>query len=68
MSTKEELHQLVDRLNDSTAEEALDYLTWLASDEDSVSDADLSRVLAGEEQLARGDWVSLTDLRREIEQ
>jgi hypothetical protein len=37
MTVKEELHELVEVLDDSHAREALDYLRWLAAAEDAVA-------------------------------
>ena len=66
MTTKEELHSLVDRLADEDATEALDYLRWLQSPGDTLSEEELTQVRNGEEELACGEYVTLADLTRSL--
>lgn len=66
MTVKEELHALVDHLGDEDAAEALDYVRWLRSPADALSDVELTRVREGEAEIARGDYVTLADLRRSL--
>jgi hypothetical protein len=66
MSVNEQLVQLVDELSPEEAEEVLDYVQWLLLDEDEISDEDMQRVLAGEEQIRRGEYVTLDELRRHL--
>jgi predicted transcriptional regulator len=63
MTVKEELHHLVDLLGEETAKEALDYLRWLAADSETLSEDELAAVSRGEQEIARGEYVTLTDLR-----
>jgi hypothetical protein len=65
MTVKEELHQLVDRLEDDDASDALDYLRSLAAGEETLSPDEWVAVQAGEAQLARGEYVTLDELRRQ---
>jgi hypothetical protein len=66
MSINEELHSLVDQLHGAEAEDALEYLRWLASEDDTLTDEELAEVKLGEEQIRRGEYVWLTDLRRSL--
>ncbi len=65
MTVKDELHQLVDRLEDDEAADALDYLRSLAAGEETLSPDEWAAVEAGEAQLARGEYVTLDELRRQ---
>jgi hypothetical protein len=64
MTVKEELHSLVDLLDEDDAEEALDYLRWLASDTETLSEEELAAVREGEAQAARGEYTTLAELHR----
>lgn len=67
VTVKDELHQLIDNLDEQTAEEALDYLRWLISDdEEELTDEEYARVLAGEAAIARGEYVTLDELKRSL--
>jgi hypothetical protein len=66
VTIKRQLHSLVDLLDDENADEALDYLQWLVSDAETVSGQDLERTRRGEEQIARGEYVTLQELRQEL--
>ena len=66
MTVKEQLHQLVDQLPDADAEEALDYLLWLLAEEDTLTDEELALVELGEAEIARGHYVRLEDLKRDL--
>ncbi|HZR97472.1 MAG TPA: hypothetical protein VFE37_02125 [Chloroflexota bacterium] len=68
MGVKEELHALVDTLDDEDAGEALDYLRWLASDSETLSEEDMEEVRRGEEEIARGEYLTLAELRRALEE
>lgn len=59
---KEELRQLVDRLTDDDAADALDYVRWLTSEAEALSPAELTAAQDGEEEIARGEYVTLEDL------
>ena len=62
MTIKEELHRLVDDLDEQCTQEALEYLRWLAE-----PDEELAHVLEGETQIERGKFVKLDDLKRQLE-
>lgn len=63
LTTKEDLHDLVDVLSEPNAEEALSYLRWLTSDRGTLFDEEFQAVRRGEAEIARGDYVTLADLR-----
>ena len=67
MTTKDELLHLVDELNEDAVGELLDYAHWLAADEDEpLTDEERARVEAGKAEIARGDYVTLEELRRKL--
>lgn len=66
MTTKESLHQLVDRLADEDAADALEYLRWLTSESETLPDEELAIVRTGEDEIARGEYVTLDDLARSL--
>ncbi|MGH2561026.1 MAG: hypothetical protein ACRDJH_18325 [Thermomicrobiales bacterium] len=63
---KTELHSLIELLDEVDAAEALDYLRWLASDEEELTPEELDLVREGEEAIARGEYITLTELRRSL--
>ena len=63
MTIKDEIHVLVELLPDAAADDALDYLRWLAAESDALTDEELSAVRHGDNEIARGETVSLADLR-----
>ncbi len=67
MTVKDDLHHLVDELDEGAADELLEYAQWLTADEDEPLTADeLARVREGEAAIAAGDYVTLEDLRHEL--
>jgi hypothetical protein len=66
MTTKDQIHVLVESLPDEAADDALDYLRWLAAESDTLTDDELSAVEQGEVEIARGETVSLSDLKRSL--
>ena len=68
MSAREELHLLIDHLPVDELEDMLDYAQWLASDHDTLSDEELEASHLGEEQIAQGKFVRLSDARRRLAQ
>jgi hypothetical protein len=67
MTVKDDLHHLVDQLDEPAADELLDYARWLAAEEDEpLTDEERARVEAGEAEIRRGDDVSLEDLKRRL--
>jgi hypothetical protein len=65
MTTKDDLHHLVDQLDEEDVGELLEYARWLVAEEDdALSEEELARVREGEAALAAGDYVTL-ELRRE---
>lgn len=64
MTTREDLHHLVDQLDEAAADELLEYACWLAAEEDEpLTKEELARVEAGEAEIRRGDYVTLEELR-----
>ena len=67
MSVKDELHSLVDQLDEDAADTLLEYVEWLAAEEDDpLSEEEIVRVREGEAAIAAGDYVMLEQLRRQI--
>jgi hypothetical protein len=66
MTAKEELHKLIDELDDIDAAEVLAQVRRLLSDGDTLSDEALEQVRQGEEAIARGEYVTLEELRRSV--
>ena len=67
MTTKDDLHHLVDELNEDAVGELLEYAQWLSADEDEpLSEKELARVREGEAAIAAGDYVTLEELRRKL--
>ncbi len=66
MTTKDEIHVLVESLPDAEAHDALDYLRWLASESDTLTDWELAAVQQGDEEIARGETISLADLKKSL--
>jgi hypothetical protein len=66
MTTKDQIHVLVESLPDEAADDALDYLRWLAAESDTLTDDELSAVQQDEGEIARGETVSLSDLKRSL--
>jgi hypothetical protein len=64
MSARAELHQLVEQLSDTDAEVALDYLHELLDDDEQLTDVELELAQQGEAEIARGDVITLAELRR----
>ena len=66
MTAKEELHKLVDGLDDIDAAEMLAQMRWLLSDGDALSDETLDEVRRGEDEIAGGGYVALSELKQPI--
>lgn len=66
MTIKEELHQLVDELDDLSAQDVLDYLRWLMQETETLSEKEFARVRAGEAEIERGEYTTLDELQRRI--
>lgn len=65
MTVKEALHHLVESMSDEKAEALLDYLNLLA-DPDELTEEERERVRRARAELARGDFVTLEELRQEL--
>jgi hypothetical protein len=66
MTTKEHVHELVDALSESAAEEVLDYLRWLTSPTDTLTDQELEAMQEGERQVESGDYTTLEELKAKL--
>ncbi len=67
VDVKEELHRLVDQLPAEEALEALDYLRWvLVDEEETLSEEEWVQVREAEEAMARGEYVTLKELKRSL--
>lgn len=67
MTIKEQLHELIEELDEASAQEALDYLRWIIEAEtETLADGELARVREGEAQIERGDYATLDDVRRQL--
>lgn len=66
MTVKDELHLMVDQLDETEAEEALAYLRWLASESDTLTEEELEQARQGQKQIARGEYVTLAEFRRSL--
>jgi hypothetical protein len=68
MTTREDLHHLVDELGEAEADELLEYARWLAAEEDEPLDEEQrARVETGEAEIQRGEYVTLADLHRQLD-
>jgi hypothetical protein len=63
MTTKEHVHELVDALSESAADEVLDYLRWLISPTDTLTEQEFEAVQKGERQVESGDYMTLEELK-----
>ena len=66
MSVKDDLHDLIDQLTDADAAEALQYLRWLAAEDETLTEEELEAVRVGQEEIARGEYVTLDDFKRSL--
>ncbi len=66
MTVKDEIRMLIDGLPDDAASDALDYVRWLADEFDTLTETDLAEVRLGEAEIAKGDFVTLEELRRQL--
>ena len=65
MTAKEQLQEFVAMLSEAEAAEALDELRWRFSDEEeTLSEEELALALQGLEEIRRGDYVTLEELKR----
>lgn len=61
--TRETIHRVVDQLTTEELEDLLDYLN-LQADPDTLSEEEERRVQQGEDEIARGEYIDLDQLRR----
>ena len=63
MTVKEELIELVHSLSDEDATNVLDYARWvLREEDDELTAEEWTEVRRGEEQIARGESITLDEL------
>lgn len=66
MTAKQELMELVQDLSDADAAALLDYTRWLLSEEDEeLTSEEWAEVHRGEEQIARGESITLDEFLRQ---
>jgi hypothetical protein len=68
MNIKDRLHELVDLLDgDESPEEAIEYLSWLLSAEaETLTDVEHAAVRKGEDQLRKGESITLAELKHKL--
>lgn len=78
MTTKERLHQVVDRLSEEEAADALDYIVSRGRDplarrldaapidDEPLTDEERESLREGREDIAAGRVISMEDLRRDL--
>ena len=66
MTTKEELRRLVESLSEQDAADVLDYVQWLLEEPETLTPEEIERVREGEEQIARGEYITLEHLSRDL--
>lgn len=65
---KEELHRLIDQLPDMAALDTLDHVRWLLSDEEeTLTQEEWEEVRAGEAEIARGEYVTLEEIKQRLD-
>jgi hypothetical protein len=63
MTTKDDLHQLVDALDEAATDELLEYAQWLLEPMDTLTHEERARVEAGK---AAGEFTTLEEVRRKL--
>lgn len=63
---KDELHKLVEELPAQKAEMAYRVLEMLLLSEEEATPEELADIEAAEAEIARGEWVSLDELKRKL--
>jgi hypothetical protein len=66
MTTKEKLRELVETLSESAAADLLDYAHWLLEESEMLAPDEMGRARDGEEQIRRGEFITLDDLKRDL--
>lgn len=67
MTAKERLRQVVEGLSEEEAEDLLDYLNLLA-DPNTLDADELAAVEAAEAEIARGEYVTLEEIQRDLQE
>ena len=66
MATRDELHRAVDTVSERDTADVLEYVQWLAERPEALTRGEVARVSHGDEQVARGEYVTLDGLRRDL--
>ena len=66
MTTKEEIRQIVETLSEEDAAELLDYAQWLLEQEETISDEELTKAERGLDEIRRGEYVTLDEVKRNL--
>jgi hypothetical protein len=55
MTVKDDLHHLIDKLDEASADELLKYAHWLQQPMDTLTDEERARVQAGDAEIRSGE-------------
>ena len=59
----DQLYRLIESLSGEEVEDLLDYLE-LRAEPDTLNDDEMARVIAGRDEIARGEFVTLEEIQR----
>ncbi len=68
MTTREQLHHIIEGLGDTEASELLEYAERLLEAEETLSDEELGRARRTLGEMRRGDYVTLDEVKRKLGQ
>jgi hypothetical protein len=63
---KQQAHELVERLGDEDLDEAVDFMLWLLTESETLTDDELAAVQRGEAEIDAGEYTTLDALRRSL--
>ena len=66
MATREHVKDLVAELGDAQLAEVLDFVLWLISAEENLSEAELAALHHGEREIANGEYAQLEELSQTL--
>jgi hypothetical protein len=68
VTTREQLHHIIEGLGDTEASELLEYAERLLEAEETLSDEELGRARRTLGEMRRGDYVTLDEVKRKLGQ
>ena len=68
MTTKEQLHHIIEGLGDTEASDLLEYAEWLLEADETLSDEELHRARRTLGEMRRGDYVTLDEVKPKLGQ